>query len=388
MGRIFLLTGLLLITPLLAAAETGQGMGVLSTFRTPYFQVVAPDTLSAEFAGRTCERLVSRTRGWLRLPIGFTGSRIQVELRPAHRYHVSEPFYTRLELTGSVGVVVRWGADTELEDLERALARAFLMRVAVWHGISDDRITVPAWLETALQRSLRAAGNPSYGDALARSLRDDGPIPLEVLLAAEGEETLDRRFADNAFWLLRHLEHQGRNSDRTHNLVIRLLGGGEPESALMATFGSMISEEGHAQLWWAVGAHDRLQRQAATQSDFRDSHKVLRSFYLFSYSKDGREIRFPVDELWEYRNEPLVRAELAQRVQRINWELRTIHPFHYNAVLSLGQAMIALADGDEEAFRESVALFREDYEDARRLFDETEDALDRLEEALEARPSN
>ena len=388
MGRIFLLTALLFIALLPAAADTGQGVGALSTVRTPYFQVVAPDTVSAEFTGRACERLVASTRRWLRLPIGFIGNRIQVELRPAHRYRFPEPFHIRLELTGGVSVIVRWDADTELENLERALARAFLMRVAVWHGISDDRITVPAWLEAALQRSLRAAGNPSYADALARSLRDEGPLPLEVLLAPEGMEALDRRFADNAYWLLRHLEHQGRDSDRTHNLVIRLLGGGEPEAALMATFGSMISKEGPAQLWWAVGAYDRLQRQAATQSHFRDSQNVLRSFYLFFYRKDGWEIRLPVDELWEYRHEPLVRADLAQRVQRMNWELRTIHPFHYNAVLSLGRAMIALTDGNEDAFRESVSLFREDYADARRLFDETEEALDRLEEALEARPSS
>ncbi len=382
MGCVFRWTGLLLIVPLLTAAESGQGAVILSTLRTPHFEVVAYDLVSAEFASRSSHRLVESTRQWLRLPAGSPASRIRVELRPGHLYRWPEPFRTQIELSGGVSLVVRWDAETELEDLQRALARALLLRVAVWHGVANEEMSVPVWLEAALQRSIQAAGNPSYVDSMARMLREQGPISLDALLLAEEDEDFDRRFADNAYWFLRHLEHQGRGSDRTHNFVIRLLRGQEPRSALMATFGPVISGDEQMDLWWRVGALDRLQRRALTQSHFRDSQQVLRSFYSFSFQREGDEVRLPIDELWEHRREPLLREELAYRIQRINLEVRTIHPYHFNAVLSLGQAMVALSEDNEAVFREAVDLFRQDYRQAQRLFAETEAALDQLEETL------
>ncbi len=382
MGCVFRWIGLLFMFPLLAAAESGQGTAMLSTLRTSHFEVVGYDLVSAEFASRSCHRLVESTRPWLRLPAGSPATRIGVELRPGHLYRWTEPFRTQIELPG-VSVVVRWDADTELENLQRALAQALLLRVAVWHGIADEGLSVPLWLEAALQRSIQAAGNPSYVDSMARTLREQGPISLDALLLTEGDEGFDRRFADNAYWFLRHLEHQGRGSDRTHNFVIRLLRGQEPRSALMATFGPVISGEEQMDLWWRVGAFDRLQRRALTQSHFRDSQQVLRSFYAFSFQREGDEVRLPIDDLWEHRREPLLRAELEYRIQRINLEVRTIHPYHFNAVLSLGQAMVALREGNEAVFREAVDLFRQDYRQAQRLFAETEAALDQLEETLD-----
>ncbi len=381
MGTRWFCGGLLVLAPLLAGAETGTRERPLSSVRSQYFEVVAPDGLSADYAAGVCQRLVEVTRPWLRLPVSFP-NRVLVHLEPAGRYRHEEPFHTSVEVAGNVSVIVRWDAAARLDDLERAVSQAFLARVASWNRAPDGELEVPLWLEAALHRSIRAAGNPSYVDGMARTMRDRGPMPLPVILQRGRDEPLDEYFVTNAYWLLRHLQQHSRRSDRLHNLAIRLVSGGDPERSLLATFGSEFEGMEGAQLWWAVGVHDRIRRRAVTQNHFFDSRQLVRSMKRFTYRKEEEEVRLRVEDLWEYRDEPVVRAELIRRMELMNYEMRAVHPFHFNAVLSLGRLMATTYDGDEATFRQLVADFRDDFREAELLFRETEEALDRMEEEL------
>ncbi len=384
MGKRWLCGGVFLLAPLLAGADTASRDRPLSSVRSQYFEIVAPDGVSGDYAAAVCDRLIQATRPWLRLPSRFP-NRIFVHLEAADRYRYEAPFHTAIELAGNVTVTVRWGADTVLEDLERAVAQALLVRVAAWAGAAPERISVPPWVEAALQRSVRVAGNPSIADGMARAMRERGPLPLGEILHRDRGEPADEFFVTNAYWLLRHLRQHSRRSDRLHNLVVRLLTGGDPGESLLATFGSEFGESAEASLWWAVGVHDQIRRRAVTQNHFYDSRQLVRGMSRFTYRRDGEEVRLRLEDLWEYRNEPVLRADLVRRMEEIRLELALVHPFHFNAVLSLGQVMGSLYDGDEERFRELVAAFRADYREAELLFRETENALDRLEEEMRNR---
>ncbi len=384
MGKRLWCGGLIFLAPFLVGTVSEARDRSLSSVRTQYFEVVGPDGVSTDFTAALCRRLEDVTRPWLSLPVNFS-NRIFVRLEPAESYRYETPFHTTAEVAGNVTVTVRWDESTRLTDLERGVARALLTRIAAWNNVSGDQVDVPLWLEAALQRVVRAAGNPSYVDGMARQMRERGPVPLKEILEREGGELYEDFFAVNAYWLLGHLQQHSRRSDRLHNFVIRLLSGNPPETSLMATFASEFQESENAQLWWSVGVHDRIRRRAMTQSHFYDSRQLVRTMSRFTFRKDEGETLLGLEDLWDHRNEPVLRNELVQRMERINFEMGSIHPFHFNAILSLGQVMGSLYDGSESEFMNLVSTFRADYHEAEQLFRETEEALDSLEEAIGVR---
>ncbi len=381
MGNRLICSGILFFCPLALAAETAEREHTFFSSRTQYFEIVSNEGASTNFTAALARSLIHTTRNWLRLPSGFP-NRIFVQLESPERYRFEEPFRTNIEVAGNVTLSVRWDRETELEDLERALVRALLMRVAIWNRVPDESVSVPPWLEMGMQRTLQAAGDPSYVDAMVRSIRERGPMPLREILYRNEDEPPDEAFAVNAYWLLRHLDQAGGQSGRLHNFVLRLLAGGDPDASMMATFGSYIREIENAQLWWAVGVYERIQRRAVTQSHFHESRRLVNSHSRFTYRKEGEEVRLGVDELWEHRDEPVLRSDLVRRLQDMNLQMRLIHPFHFNSILSLRLTMMSLLEGTEEEYRRGVAMFRDDVREADLLFRETEEALDRLEEEI------
>jgi hypothetical protein len=72
-------------------------------------------------------------------------------------------------------------------------------------------------------------------------------------------------------------------------------------------------------------------------------------------------------------------VELETRTRLLTVELPRVHPFYYNAAVSLGKVWQALARDKERAWREAVAEWEADYAAGRELETASTNLLDAAE---------
>lgn len=335
--------------------------------------------LSAQYAATTGEMLAQRFSRILPLPDRVVQP-VLVDLVPTQAFEWESQFVTRIYPSGQVKVSVAWGETTSRGTLERAVAQGYLTYLA---GIySQGAVTVPLWLELALQHLARAQTVGSHTRFLAAQVRDGPPMRLESILSAERGEAEDAELAPYAYWLLTFLDREGRGQGQMQNFLIRLFRGEAPLVALNAAYGENLRSTSEAEVWWLVGSHELVRSGGSPLLPVKESRRRLRELSRFTFGVEGKESRLFAEDLWEHRASASLQDELHHRGRVLAIEMASIHPFYHNALLSLDRLFQALLVADEEEFREAIIDLRHDLRAGDELAEDTASILDDLQSEL------
>src|SRR5690625_86002 len=196
-----------------------------STARNSYFEIVADDSASAQFAGAVGEMLAKRVSRFMQIPSSAKRP-IFVDLQPLSRFSGAAQFETEMYPNGNVKLLIAWGETTDRAILERALAQGFLTILASSYG--EDRLVVPLWLELAVQQLARVSAVSSHRWALAERVKEGEPMSLREILSAERGMDREEELGAQAFWLFHFLESEARGRGQLEGFIVRLFRGEDP----------------------------------------------------------------------------------------------------------------------------------------------------------------
>jgi hypothetical protein len=305
----------------------------------------------------------------LGLPAEGFESPVAVRLVPAALWNEPAVFTVTVEAGGLVSVRVRWAEDTDPIVVRRAFVQGLIMRRAVaWHAVGPQ-LKVPLWLEQACTAWSLVRERPAMMDAFQQESAGLGaPPPLKALLEWERGEVESRTWELSALWLFAQLQAEGAFS-QWGGWVRGILGGAEPYETLPRAYPGLWSEGISLELWWNTVVYHQRTARALPGMTIAASRAWMQDRSRWLAGRGGREVVLRLEELLALRQEPWVKAELAERGMQTRSVLGTIHPYYANAALSMGRLYEAAARGDERDFRAALAEFERDAIDGRELED-------------------
>ncbi len=350
--------------------------------RNDYFEVIADDRLSAQFAASAGELMARRFSRVLPM-VGSVQKPVVVDLVPLERYRERARFVTKIYPSGQVNVVVAWSGSTTKTDLERALAQGHLTRLAA--AYAPEQIVVPLWLELALQHLARGETVAAHRESLAEKVKGNPSVSLRTVLSAErGSEDEAERLGPYAYWLLRFLERESRQRDQLANYLVRLFRGEPPLRAMNAVYGGALRSMADAEMWWLVGLNELIRERGSPAWSPERTRQRLDELSRFTFQVEGKPTRLFADDLWEHRASETLRSELQYRIRVMAVERGTFHAFYHNALFSLNALFQATLEADEERWRESLVTFRHDLRAGDELTEDMRRVLDDLQAELQS----
>ncbi|MEX2382200.1 MAG: hypothetical protein WD490_07445 [Opitutales bacterium] len=352
------------------------------TARNDFFEVIADDMLSAQYAATVGEMLAKRFSEMLPPP-DSTPQPVLVTLAPAASFEWESNFVTRVYPGGQVKVSMPWEKTTSREIMERALAQGYLTHLAA--AYTKGAVTVPLWLELAVQHLARIQTMPTHSRFLAAQVNarvSGGAVGLEEILLAERGNGADPVFAAHAYWLLIFLEQEGQGRGQLQTFLVRLLRGEAPLVAMNAAYGEHLRSASEAEMWWLVGLNELTRSRGSPLLPVDESRRRLMEFPRFTFELEGGESRLFAEDLWTHRTSASLQDELRYRGQVMALAKVSFHPYYQNAVLSLDQIFEAVLADNEEQYREALVAFRHDLRTGDELAEDTASILDDLRSEL------
>ncbi len=352
-------------------AEKPSAVRLLSGGGGGRFEIVAEEggegVRLAELAGQA----------WLawREPLGLPErlqTSILVRLIPEARWSWGETFSrVSAEPGGVVTVWLRGGGERGLAGERRwlvGLAEGAWRRKAFLSGLPVDAVPVPRWLSLAAAESFLTAQRPALLDAWQAELRRPGNILKlrEVLLggSADGEAFVsDEAFAVSSLAVWRWLREVDQRA--WPRFTLGLLKGESAGAALAREYGRLVPRVAEAREWelaWRVAvAREETARTTPVMAPAEARRRLEQLARIVAFdARTGREQVLPVAGEWTTRREVWPARERETRARILTAELPRIHPFYYNAAVSLGTVWQALARDKERAWREAAANWEAD----------------------------
>ncbi len=331
----------------------------------------------------TAEAVWATLSAPLALPERFS-TPVTVQVVAADRWAGPVLFRTFIDPEGQVSVQVRWSpVMSKSGQLRRALVQALLFRRAVaWHGASP-KLRVPLWLEQGCGALSLTREQPAMLDAWQQESARVAPLPLAVLLGGGGPAPEDRRRELSALWLVMHLQAESGTDPRWLTLVHGVLGGEDSLPALQRCYGALFQDDAARELWWDVGWYYQRQFNVPPMQPAPEARQWLIERARWLGWRGGAEVVLTPLEIIQNRNVPWVEKELAARLSQIRTRDKTMHPYYYNAMVSLGSAYEEAAkNGNTRVYNQYLADFKRDLADGLELEQATDKALDAAEAAL------
>lgn len=291
---------------------------------------------------------------------------------------------------GVVSVWVRGGGAVGMERERRwltALAEGALRRKTFLSGADQGRATVPAWLAAGAAEAVIVAGRPAMLDAWQAAMRaNEKPARLRDVLLWDGgrdgmaSETTVR--AAHGVWLW--LRDEGGRSKEWTRFLAALLRGESPGAALAREFARLTPRPTEAREWelaWRVAAARLARARVTPVMEPAETRRWLEALarIVSLDTRTNAERALPAWGEWLTRREAWPRAERGERARLIAVEFSRLHPFYRNAAGSLGRAWVALAEENEDAWRDASGEWAQDLAAGRTLEDASTSLLDEAE---------
>ena len=349
--------------------------------RTEFFEIYGTDSESLRAWMRMTAQVEEVFGQFFHLPRQFP-NRIIILLRDAEDFGEDGPPYHLEERSGvRVFAEVRWDENLSQDTARRILVESFLWRWARWQRIPRENAgDFPPWVKEAIALDSASRGDITWRAGMMDALREEGPFPIAELLSPREGENVSRRYRYSALTLLRFMRGEGRRSRLLELYLLRFLRGEDPLEALKAVFGERMGSEENPELWWLTGATELIQNRAqaikpaeATSLDWQEKRRLL------FVDEEGERKEVWVHDWWDNREDPMVRALLERRLQRLSLDLDQIHPFYFNTFLGMGRFVDAVLQGHEERARQFLGEMEEDYSRADQMQREMQEVLDQWE---------
>ncbi len=343
------------------------------------FEVVAFEPVAGQRVGSLATEVWQSLTGPLGLPAGFS-SPVFVRLIPAAGWDAGPvPFRVTAEAGGIVSVRIRWADEVPERYIRRALVQALLLRLAIAHHGVSAALAAPLWLEQAGATLSRLQSAPAQLDALKLAAARQSPPGLASLFDWQRGDDEPEAMVDGAFWLLLFLQSESSKAGgEWPALLIKLLAGEPPATALATVLPQRFASDRERELWWQTGWQAQRIARVLPTMEAADSRAEIAEQCRFVFVQQGRERVVPLREVLAHAREPEVTATLKQRVAALNRLTPSLHPFYRNAALSLVEAL-SIRDGKPEQREALCATFEQDWRDAGELEAASATALTALE---------
>jgi hypothetical protein len=370
---------ILLILSVQSLAQAQNKSTNLSTSENTYFEIVGLHPRSVSFVSDLTEHIVEHCSNYLNNRDDAFPQRILVALRPETNVDFEGFYQVRVGRQGFVSLDFRWDDRLSLEQTCFALTEAFLTRYAFYYFGPEAPSMMRSW-------AVRAVGGECYlklRRAQLLSLQDMGkqlpPLTIDSLLTQTKQDSKAPSFDIDSYCLLTALHESEIDSQTMRDLFERALAGGNLTNALGS---ALQSAEPNAvsdglQDWWL------LQRKALIEEahDIFETMEVSREWIaemenFDAYREEGGDLE-NIRALWRQRDEEVLQSMLRARRDIIALRLEQVNPAYYNAARSLGALYESLIEGEPaHTFVHGLAVYLNDFEDARRLQEKTSALLD------------
>lgn len=332
--------------------------------RAGTFEFVAADQASLQVARRigrevleVCDALITPPQE--RIP------RISVKLAPEGRGNLQgESHRLYQDLAGDYGLAVGWTSDLSAALFIQTLVESYLRQISYTLTDRERAERVPSWLIAALSLRVQAAFRPALVEYLRETGREIPMIRLETLLASRPLEDLLPSERIAAFWFLELVEQTFAQERRRRAFFDAIISGGPSLEVLRSQTQDRPGFGNGIEAWWVIGYQDLVHRESGIVLSLARSGKQVHLLNRFELIDRGQPAFLPSTELWEFRDDPVVRRALANRLDQIRALLPRINPVFYNTLRGMGLVMQALLDGDREAYDARSAELVEELEQA------------------------
>ena len=358
------------------------------TFRSiqgQYFEIVGVDPASVSsvhfLAGKvaeTCARYMGKLED-------SYPQLIFVALRPSESTESAESevnYAVRVGEAGFVRVDFRWGADLDMETVCLGLTEAFVKRYSYSHYGADAPRNLKYWPVSALASQVYLSLRPAQIINYQRELRGTGLPDVNALMTLSYDDAIQLGSGREGYWLLSCLREAGQQAREIGRLMEISIAGIDGTRSLERMIQPRGIETPAVTLpdWWEGRMQALLSKDHELYESMDVSLEWLEQLVHFdAYRAEGHEFA-NLRDLWKLRDEPTLREILTARRDLIRLRLERVNPVYFNAARSLAVLYDTALNGERmHEFIFALTTFLGDYEDMKRLHQQTLKALDRGE---------
>lgn len=343
----------------------------LRTIENDYFAIVGEDLQSVYYAEELSQYVVQATKNYLGNSDLRFAQRILVNLRPSEYVDFNTPFRVSVHSGGFVTLDFNWSKQLSLQECIRGISEALLTRYVFYEHGPDAVRSMKQWPVSAVSTATYLRLRPAMWGELAATLQFEEVHDLNVLLSP----AMNSDFSGPAgYWLLHALNDFGFNQEL--EILFRYGLQGQNVLPMITQLTAPIIEEleieGGLNEWWAGVAQGLAGKPANIYEDMRTSGEWIKDLSSFIRGEEPLNLR----ELWDYKEDPMIRDSILARYELLRLRLPRVNPAYFNAARSLGALFESLlANGPIYEYIGHMSEFLVDYEDTQIMEGEIIDRL-------------
>lgn len=359
---------LLHLSSLCAVAEENQEIAWLEG---RFFDVVGTDNRSVSFANVLGEHIAEICQRYLKVGSHNFPSRMLVTLYPEERLNFEENYRIQISPRGQVSLSFRWDESLSFEDICLAFTKSYLTQYARFnYGVgAEERIRF--WVLSNLFTRSYLSLRPAQLTNLIRKARESEIPTIQSLLSLSlSEATTKELNLNQGYWLSQVLRDFGLTNSQLSELLDWAIAGVDV-TYLIVEWTMAENEENPVtlleELW-----QSQAQNYLTQEYEFCDTLEISRLWIaemnnFDAYRANGGKVD-NLMELWDYRNDEILRSVLSARCEIIRLRLRQVNPAYFNTARSLGALYETILESENKhEFISAMLFFLNDWEDAKRL---------------------
>lgn len=274
-----------------------------------------------------------------------------------------------MDKNGGVTVTVLWNENLDFARFCRLVSGA-LLRKMIFERNGRIVRECPMWLDEALSVSLQCRAKFGMLGELADISSRTPPRGLaEVLGISSISSETD---SADCFWTLKTLERLCAKSGKFWPLMVFLSGADAQKS--FAEIAKLAPERFDA-VWGCYISGEVWSRAGGVRGTEESREEIVRLAFLQAEDVSGEPLGLNPSDVWEHRENSIVRYNAERRLTEIKIALPRINPLYAEALVDLGRLYEAAFDDDEDEFEAASNAFASNLEKADRLSKRARDML-------------
>ena len=274
-----------------------------------------------------------------------------------------------MDKNGGVTVTVLWNENLDFARFCRLVSGA-LLRKMIFERNGRIVRECPMWLDEALSVSLQCRAKFGMLGELADISSRTPPRGLaEVLRIASISSETD---SADCLWTLKTLERLCARSGKFWPLIVFL-----SEADAQKSFAEIakLAPERFDAVWGCYISGEVWSRAGGVRGTEESREEIVRLAFLQAEDVSGEPLGLNPSDVWEHRENSLVRYNAERRLTEIKIALPRINPLYAEALVDLGRLYEAALDDDEDEFGAASNAFASNLEKADRISKRARDML-------------
>lgn len=376
------LIGWIFVVLMPLAAAQGHSETNLTFIEGRYFEVVGTDYRSVSFANTLGTHVIELCASYLVTSRQQFSQPIVVTLRPPEYVEFDGNYQLQLGARSQVRVDFRWDASLQMETMCHAFAEAYILQYVNFNYGPDASDRIRFWPVSALGVQSYLSLRPAQQIDYIREVREAGVFRLSALLDLDRDTAAANAWSlRQGYWVLRALRQHGFIQSDIKALLGQAVVGHDVSDLIQRAIQPITADQPPITLeaWWQSQMLACLSKDYEYYDGLDRSRAWIEALIDFeAYRAAGGELNNLMD-LWVHRSDEALRAVIKARREIIILRIERVNPAYFNAAQSLGALYeTTLAAEHTFEFIHAMTSYLTDWEDSKRLHDETHQLLNAL----------